>query len=49
LPKLVVKDQSDKQKIWRTKMYKISNPILIDKRPYWWKYFLFGVNKYKFE
>jgi len=32
----VVKDQSDKQKSWRTKTYKInkiSNPNLIDKRP----------------
>jgi hypothetical protein len=23
-------------------MYKIDNPILIDKRPYWWKYFYLG-------
>jgi len=36
LPNLVVKDQSDKQKSWKTKTYKISkigNPILIEKSP----------------
>jgi hypothetical protein len=36
LSKLVMKDQNDKLKSWRTKMYKIgkiSNSILIDKGP----------------
>jgi hypothetical protein len=31
--RLVVKNQDDKWKGWRTKMYKVSNPILINKRP----------------
>ena len=42
LPKLVVKDQNDKWKRWKANMYKIDNicnPILIDKKPIWWKYF----------
>jgi len=45
LSKFVIKDQNDKWKSWRTKMYKIGkigNPILIDKGPQWWKYFYLG-------
>jgi hypothetical protein len=41
---LVAKDQNDKWKGWRTKMYKIDkidNPILIEKGAYWWKYLYF--------
>jgi hypothetical protein len=45
LLKLVVKDQNDKWKSRRIRMYKIgkiSDPILIDKRPIRWKYFYLG-------
>jgi hypothetical protein len=30
---------------WRSKIYKIDktgNPILIDKKAHWWKYFIYG-------
>lgn len=42
---IVVEDQDDKWKCWRTKMYKmgkIDNPIMTDKSPNWWKYFYLG-------
>jgi hypothetical protein len=41
LSKFVVKDH-DRWKSWRTKVYKIDNPILIDKGTIWWRYFYLG-------
>jgi len=45
LPKLVMNDQNDKWKIWRTRTYKIekiSNPILIAKDPFGENIFIWG-------
>jgi hypothetical protein len=42
---VVVKDQNDKWKCWKTRMYKIEkidDSILIDKRPIRKKYFYLG-------
>jgi hypothetical protein len=45
LSKLVVYDQNNEWKNWRTKIYKIdkiNNPILIDKIAHLWNIFILG-------